>query len=320
MKQKEVMLAFVCGFVLPLVLLAMELHRQPEPVPTQQPTQTTAVQTVQEEKTLDVLTDDGTVKAMTMNDYLVGVVLGEMPASFSEEALKAQAVVARTYAAKRISQGSKHENADICTDSACCQHYRAVQAYLAQGGTQDTVDRITKVVADTKDLVLTYDGALIDATYFSCSGGSTEAAVAVWGSDVPYLQAVDSPGEEHAAYYTDEVSFTPSDFAAKLGIAAKGDPSEWFGSVRYTDGGGVETMTVCGVSYKGTELRTRLGLRSTAFTVRVDGDTILISTRGFGHRVGMSQYGAEAMAQQGSGFEEILAHYYQGTTLEQWEI
>ena len=123
-----------------------------------------------------------------------------------------------------------------------------------------------------------------------------------------------SPGEENAPHDTDTVTFTPGEFQTALGVTLSGSPKSWFGTTTYTEGGGVASMTIGGESYTGTKLRSLLGLRSTAFAVAV-GEEITITTKGFGHRVGMSQYGADAMAVTGSTFEEILAYYYQGTTL-----
>ena len=200
-------------------------------------------------------------------------------------------------------------------DPGCCQGFRSGEDYLREGGRQASVDKVRAAVEDTDGMVLEYGGSLIDATYFSCSGGVTEDAVAVWGQDVPYLQSVQSPGEESAPRYRDSISFSAAEFAEKLGLAADGDPSGWFGPVTRTEGGGVEAMTVRGKTFTGTQLRSKLGLRSTAFEVAVSGRTITITTRGFGHRVGMSQYGAQAMAKEGSSCAEILAHYYTGAEL-----
>ena len=165
---------------------------------------------------------------------------------------------------------------------------------------------------------MTYEGKLVEATYFSCSGGTTEDAVAVWGTDVPYLQSVASPGEENATYYTDSVTFTAQEFASRLGVNLTGKPASWVCDVTHTVGGGVDTMKIGGLTFKGTELRKLLGLRSTAFTITAMEDTITVQTRGYGHRVGMSQYGADAMAALGSTYDEILTHYYQGTELTNW--
>ena len=311
---KEVRLAAVMGLVVPGIILSIavscyEPRQQSEHAKT--PTEVTKPVTIP-------VFHEGSVTEMELNDYLTGVVLAEMPASFEPEAQKAQAVVARTYTIRAWERGGKHEGAAVCTDSSCCQGYISEEGYIAKGGTEESVEKMRAAVIDTADMVLTYEGELIEATYFSCSGGSTEDAVAVWGTDVPYLQAVSSPGEEHATHYTDTVNFTAENFASALGLKLSGDPAFWFGPVTYTAGGGVATMEIGGTSVTGTTLRGALGLRSTAFTVAVESDTITITTRGYGHRVGMSQYGADAMALQGSTYAEILAHYYQGTTLSQW--
>lgn len=150
-------------------------------------------------------------------------------------------------------------------------------------------------MAATSGWVLTYEGELIEATYFSCSGGSTEDAAAVWGTEFPYLQAVASPGEEKAAHYTDTVRLSAEAFQDALGVTLSGSPGSWFRDVTYTDGGGIDTIVIGGTSYKGTSLRSALGLRSTAFSISTTEDTVTITTRGYGHRVGMSQYGADAM-------------------------
>ena len=259
--------------------------------------------------------DDETVTEMDMDTYLLGVILAEMPASFEMEALKAQSCVARTYAGKAYISGGKHGDGSVCGNPSCCQGYTTVDTYLASGGTEEGINRVRAAVAATSGQVLTYDGQLIEATYFSCSGGRTEDAVAVWGTDFPYLQAVDSPGEEQAAYYTDTQVFSASEFARMLQLTLTGDPTGWIGTATYTEGGGIHTMEIGGKRFTGIQLRSLLGLRSTAFTVEVQGSEIRIITRGYGHRVGMSQYGADAMAESGSSWKEILAHYYRGTEL-----
>lgn len=259
---------------------------------------------------------DGSTQPMDMDAYLTGVVLGEMPADFEPEALKAQAVAARTYTAKAVKAGGKHGDGSICTDPACCQAYVSEETYLNGGGTAENLDKVGRAVLSTSGQVLTYEGELIEATYFSCSGGSTEEAAAVWGTDYPYLRSVASPGEENAAHYSDTVCFTTAQFQEMTGCTLAGDPENWFQTEAYTKGGGIASMLICGQSYTGTKLRQMLGLSSTAMTISATGETITIMTRGYGHRVGMSQYGADAMAVVGSTYAEILAHYYPGTTLE----
>lgn len=262
---------------------------------------------------LPVLMPDGSVEQMVLDDYITCVLLAEMPSEFETEALRAQAVAARTYTLKRQQAGNKHESAAVCTESSCCQAYCPKEDFLASGETEEAFNKMNEAVKSTAGQVLTYDGALIEATYFSCSGGRTEAAVAVWGSEVAYLQAVDSPGEENASHYMDTVSFTLQEFADKLGVELSGN---WLGKITYTAGGSVDTIMIGSQQFKGTQMRQKLGLRSTAFAIAPVGDKVTITTKGFGHRVGMSQYGAEAMAVQGMTYDEILAHYYPGTTLE----
>ena len=315
---KDILTAAVMGLVVPGIVVSIAARQTDTPPETTPETTAQTVQpTAQETVRLPVLVrqEDGTVSQMDMDGYLVGVVLAEMPVSFEEEALEAQSVVARTYARKAWETGGKHGDCSVCTRSACCQGYIGDEDYLSQGGTEEGLEKVRAAVAATSGWVLTYEGELIEATYFSCSGGSTEDAAAVWGTEFPYLQAVASPGEEKAAHYTDTVRFSAGAFQDALGVKLSGSPGSWFRDVTYTDGGGIDTIVIGGTSYKGTDLRSALGLRSTAFSISTTEDTVIITTRGYGHRVGMSQYGADAMAVTGSTCPEILAHYYPGTTL-----
>ena len=317
MKQlrKDLMFAVVMGMVIPGMLLnfavsvwnrAVESVQEPEEDPVGVSVQPVLIRDGQ-----------GNVSQEQMEDYLVGVVLAEMPAWFEQEALKAQAVVARTYGAKAYSTGGKHGDGSVCTSPGCCQGWISEAAYLQQGGSPDQVEKIRNAVYATTGQVLSYNGELIEATYFSCSGGSTEDAAAVWGTAFPYLQAVDSPGEEDAAYYEDEKIFAPEQVEEALGIRLSGNPSGWVSAVSFTQGGGVDTIAIGGTYFTGTEIREKLGLRSTAFSVYATDDAIAVTTRGYGHRVGMSQYGADAMAALGHTYDEILSHYYRGTELTQ---
>lgn len=264
---------------------------------------------------ISVLDMNGVVHQMDIDTYLTAVVLCEMPAEFELEALKAQAIVARTYALKKVISGGKHAEAAVCMNSSCCQGYFHPDDYLEHGGQDDLLEKVRFAVEETKDLVIVFEGELIDATYFSCSGGRTEDAVAVWGSDIPYLQSIESPGEESATHYTDTVCFSINDISKRLNIETEKLAGQWISNITYTDGGGVDTLDICGETYTGTQLRQLLNLRSTAFVITSIGQSVTITTKGYGHRVGMSQYGAEAMALKGSNYQEILTHYYQGVTL-----
>ena len=246
---------------------------------------------------------------MALDAYLQRVLLGEMPVSFEPEALKAQAVAARTYTVKHRE---KH-NGKLCTDSTCCQAFCDDGVFAAFS--EEDRERAAAALRETDGLVLTYEGALIDATFFSCSGGRTEDALAVWGTDVPYLCSVASPGEEAAQYDRDSVSFSREALEAALDISLGEDKGSWVGAATFTEGDGVEAMELGGQRFTGVYLRKALGLRSTAFTVTVEEGGLRFDTRGYGHRVGLSQYGANAMASHGADFQTILSHYYPGTIL-----
>ena len=323
--EKDFLLAWLLGMVLPaaLLLVFVGLDRQgdrtaPEDTSAQNAT-VYEITALPSGISIPVLLDNGQIGEMELENYLCGVVLAEMPADFELEALKAQSVVARTYALRRLEMGTKHSNGAVCTDPACCQGYLSAEDYLARGGRELDVSKVCRSVAETAGEVILYKGQLIDATYFSCSGGMTEDAVAVWGNDVPYLQATSSPGEENAAYFDDWVSFSPEEVERALAVDLTGAPSDWFDTLSYTDGGGVAEIEVCGEVFTGVEIRKLLSLKSTNFIVSATDNEIVFQTRGYGHRVGMSQYGAEAMALGGSTYSQILTHYYTGVQIGQYQ-
>ena len=322
--EKDFLIAWLLGMVLPALLLGVFLVATDKEDQINFDVKPTDVTTVQipirpaTSPTIPVLHADGSVADMELEDYLCGVVLAEMPVNFELEALKAQCVVARTYGLRRLEQGTKHPNGAVCTDAACCQGYISYDDFYNRGGDQSGIMKVSQAVAETAGEVLLYNGELIDATYFSCSGGRTEDAAAVWGNDVPYLQSTISPGEEGATHYTDAVTISPDVIEEALGIDLTGDPDGWFRILSFTEGGGVDEILICGQPFTGVELRKLLSLRSTNFTVTSTEDGITFYTKGYGHRVGMSQYGADAMAVSGSSYDEILAHYYHGTILAQY--
>ena len=284
----------VLAVVLPGVILKL--------YPRNQPSESVPVKDSEESVQIRLLQEDGTVSQLDLEEYVLGVVAAEMPADFEPEALMAQAVLARTYGLKRSTATDKHPEGGLCTVSSCCQAY----------STQTAADSVRQAVDTTKGLVLTYGGSLIEATYFSCSGGYTEDAAAVWGTDVPYLQAVASPGEEESSHYVTTTKVLVSEFSERLGVSlADGG----IGQPVYTDGGGIASINIGGKEFSGVQLRRLLELKSTAIQMNVVGDQVIITAKGYGHRVGMSQYGADAMAASGSTCEQILAHYYPGTAL-----
>ena len=312
----QILAAILLGLMIPGAIIRLTAA-VPDPASPEKPTQPSAEQdTVQ--TGIWVLTDDGKTQWMALQEYLVGVILAEMPTTYEHNALCAQAVVARTYALKR-QQGERHPMGAVCTDPGCCQAYIAVSQYLDGHGYEKDVQIAKAAVDDTADLVVTYAGELIEATYYHCSGGLTENAVAVWGVDYPYLQVVESPGEEGMDGYTESVWYGATELEEMLGRELPGAPESWLGWTTYTVGGGVEHMLFAGIQYTGVELRKMLKLNSTVFTMSVEGNGLRIDTLGKGHRVGMSQTGAQAMALRGNTWQQIIAHYYPGTRIDKME-
>lgn len=308
-------LTVLCTVILPLLIFGSIQNSEGSTIsslPSTEPSTTESVNAFR----ISVIGDDGLIEEMDLEDYILCVILREMPADFELEALKAQAVVARTYTLRRCENGGKHEFAAVCTEPSCCQGYCDPSEYLNSGGEELSIEKIRRAVSETSGVVLTYNGELAEATYFSCSGGQTEDAQAVWGTNIPYLKSTESPGEEGATHFTDTVTFDADAIETLLNIDLSMDFRKWVGPVTYTKGGGVDTIEIGGKTFRGVEMRRVLGLKSTAFQIAVVGNRFIITTRGFGHRVGMSQYGAEAMAVGGKNYEEILRHYYEGTELK----
>jgi len=262
---------------------------------------------------------------LTMTDYLWGVVAAEMPATFQPEALKAQACAARTYTVTRQnSRSEKHPEADICADSSCCQAYIERSAAMLRWGlnAETYSKKIEEAVSQTDGLGILYQGSPIQALFFSSAPGKTVDAVEVWGNSVAYLKSVDSPEGEEVPNYRSQVVLSEKQvkeltLAAYPGADLSGEPSQWFGQP-YTNGGGaVSSILLGGVTLTGGQVRSLFSLRSAAFTVRWDGENFTFDVTGYGHGVGMSQYGANAMAEQGKTFREILTWYYTDTTVDQ---
>ena len=269
--------------------------------------------------------DGDAVLEMSLGEYLVGVVRAEMPASFEPEALKAQAVAARTYTLYKIQSGGNHgDTADICTDSTCCQAYIAEeQARNNWGENANAYEaKIESAVRETDGQAILYGGVPILAVFHSASAGQTRAAGSVWLQDLPYLQAVSSPEDSEAIpnYYS-RVEFSKEAFrerwlAAYPDADLSGPISGWLRDAVTDTAGSVETVSVGGVTVKGSTVRSVLGLRSACSEWEIQDDTLVFFVAGYGHGVGMSQYGANYMAKEGASYQEILTHYYTGVTVE----
>lgn len=268
---------------------------------------------------ITVIDKTGKANKMEQEEYILGVVLGEVSAQFHEEALKAQAVAARTYTLYCIDTLKKHSGGAVCIDPQCCQAYCSPEEFIRKGGTDKEVQRVKEAVSSTGNEVLYYGSKLICATYFASSGGQTEDALEVWGTTYPYLKAVTSPGEEDCGYYYDRLTMTPEELKNTLGVSLSGNPSTWFGMVKYTAGGGVDLIRIGGRLYTGVELRKMFKLRSTIATITVTDGIISIDTKGYGHRVGMSQHGANAMAKQEVQYRDILKYYYTDVEIAEYK-
>ena len=269
---------------------------------------------------------DGETCTMPLESYVAGVVSAEVSPDFPEAALQAQAIAARTYAVykQRMGRPAQHTEADVCDDPAHCTAYLDLAAEAAsvwgdQAATYE--DAIVRAVNDTAGQVVTYEGAPIIAVFSAAAAGRTEAAVDVWGSDIPYLVSVKSGGESDCPRYHDRVTVSAEDFRAAVQEALpsadlSGAPDTWFANEKRSTAGGVISVDLGGVSVRGSTVRTLAGLRSTHYTLETSAESLTFVTEGYGHGVGLSQWGARQMALDGADCDAILTHYYSGTEIK----
>lgn len=264
----------------------------------------------QEEKKVLVVRQDGSQLSLTMEEYLLGVIPSEMPISFELEALKAQAVAARTYVIQRNYQVDDTVATQVYHDSSQ-QQQMWKQSY-------DTyVEKIKKAIQETSDEVITYDNKVISAVFFSSSCGKTANANEYWEQEVPYLRSVDSSWDKEEEGYKQSIQLSKQEFSEKLGflrLVSKIDDPILYQS------GYVKSIKIDDVVFTGRQVREKLGLRSSCFTIVETKDGYTITTKGYGHGIGMSQYGAQAMAKQGHTYQEILTYYYQGVQIEKMDV
>lgn len=265
----------------------------------------------------------GEVEQVKLDEYLCNVVSAEMPATFEPEALKAQAIVARTYTIYKILN-KKHDNADICDDSTCCQAWISKDNRLAkweENQRESNWQKICSAVNETSGKIITYENKPIDAFFHSNSGGITEVPVNVWGgTGYPYLQSVETSGENTYTQYASEVTLSQEELINKLkekysDISIDFTNSEDIKILEYTESTRVKTVKFGNHEISGVEARTLFGLKSTNFEISRDGNNIKFSVKGYGHGVGMSQTGADSMAKNGSRAEEIIKHFYTGVEI-----
>ena len=268
----------------------------------------------------------GEVQTMTLRSYITAVVRAEMPADFSSEALKAQAVAARSYTLYQLSHAAQCKHASgaaLCGDSSCCQAYITEEKARENWGAEaeEKLKKTAAAVIDTDGVVALYEGEPILAAFHSSAAGATEDAALAWSSSVPYLKSVTSPETaETVPRYEAESRFSAEEFRT-LFLASHPEASfpkaaeDYVRKLQRDEAGYVDTCAVGGVTVRGVEVRRIFSLRSACFTVAAEDDRLVFLTEGYGHGVGMSQYGAELMAQQGADFESILKHYYAGVEL-----
>lgn len=273
-----------------------------------------------EDFNIRVKMSDGNIETMALETYLVGVVAAEMPAEFDSEALKAQAVAARTYAAKKMSQRSASDSSYDVDTTVQTQAWLSENEMKTKWGWLSYWRYFKKIddsVKSTEGQVLVSDGQYIDSFFHSSSGRKpTERAEEVWSSSRSYLQNIDS-GETNQARFLKTYKFTPSTLYQKLGLTGSPQPFENkdFEIISKTTAGRAKEVRVLGTVYKAPQLRTLLGLASTDIEFTIQPEEIQIKTYGNGHAVGMSQYGANDLAKAGGNYKEILSHFYPGTQI-----
>ena len=274
------------------------------------------------------------IEILPLEEYIVGVVAAEMPVEFESEALKAQAVAARTYTVKRYEGHKKnpnkeHPEAHICTDSTHCQAYISKDEMSTKWGIlkyPGYYNKIARAVNETAGIVLVYQGKLIDPVYHSTSTGKTENSGDVWQFDIPYLKSVESPGDQESPKFKTQRTLTLAQLDKALGTNLAAVPASTINNpsasplkiIEKTSTGRIKTIKIGDKEFKGEEVRAKLGLNSTSFSWKAEGDKITFLVTGYGHGVGMSQYGANYFAKEGKDYKEILSHYYTGTELRRY--
>ncbi len=320
-------LVFIC-FSIPIIFTSRKIQTANAEVNIiQEKTQEKKVYDYQKYNKIKLLhSEENKIEEIGLDEYLYGVVSSEMPASFEEEALKAQAVVARTYTIYKITNNDqKHKGADICDDPGCCQAWISKEERLAKWDEENREEywkKIEQAVDKTQGKIVTYNGEPINAFFHANSGGATETPVNVWGgTGYPYLQTVVTSGEDAYNQYHSEASISKEEFEEtikkehsdfKIDFSQK----DCIKIKEYTDGNRVKTIKVGNLELSGVEIRNLFQLRSANFKVTIDGDNIKFEVIGYGHGVGMSQTGADSLAKQGKTYEEIIHHYYTDVKIE----
>ena len=275
---------------------------------------------------IDLLhTETGIVEKLDLDTYLYGVVASEMPASFEIEALKAQAVVARTYTIYQIKNGKKHENASVCSSANCCQAWISKENRFArweEGLREEYWNKIVKAVNDTKGKIIFYNNEPINALFHSNSGGKTELAINVWGGDFPYFQAVETSGEDFYTSYNSEIEISKDELIKLMlekysNFEIDFDEVDCMKIVEYTEGNRVQKIKIGNIEVSGVVARQIFGLKSAKFDFEILENIIKFKVIGYGHGVGLSQCGSDSLAKTGMKYDEIIKYYYKDVVISE---
>ncbi|KMY55657.1 stage II sporulation protein D [Bacillus sp. FJAT-27231] len=260
------------------------------------------------------------IETFPLEEYVAGVVAAEMPAEFEKEALKAQALTARTFIVKQLISGSKVNGQANVTDTVNHQVFKTKEELKKIWGSDFKwkSQKIDEAVQETAGQIITYDGTPITASFFSTSNGYTENSEEYWNEALPYLKSVTSPWDESSPKYSSKKIMPLTEFERKLGISVKGKTEAGTITAR-TAGKRIASVKIGGKEFSGREVREKLGLASSDFNWVLKSGNVIITTKGYGHGVGMSQYGANGMAKEGKTHQQIIAHYYQQTKIEEAE-
>lgn len=269
--------------------------------------------------------DTNQVETIKLDEYLYGVVAAEMPASYEIEALRAQAIVARTYTIFKVNNKDKHENADICDSSLCCQAWISKENRMArweEGKKEEYWKKITLAVDSTAGKYITYNNEPINAFFHSNSGGKTELPINVWGGSYPYLQSVETVGEDIYSTYASEVEISKDELIQKMlekysEFKIDFDLPECIKILEYTESNRIKKIKIGNIELSGIDVRNIFGLKSSNFKIQVLDNSIKFTVVGYGHGVGLSQSGSDALAKNGKKCEEIIKHYYKDVEIHE---
>lgn len=324
------MLVFAIGLTVLLVPLISldDANRQNDDAPSETITFETENAEKDEKQTVKVfIKNENKVIEIDVKEYLLGVLAAEMPATYHEEALKAQAVTAYTYLLYKQAEQKNNPDvtlngADLSNDSSTHQGYITANARQEKWGdkTETYEKKLTEAIDAVSGKVITFEGKPIIAAFHAVNSGVTQSAKTVWGGEVAYLQSVTSVGDKLSPDCTKTVAFKATELSEMLtsleNCELSGEAENWIGKIETTSSGYVSDIEIGGETYSGLKVRDAIGLRSAVFTCEYKNGNFHFTTSGYGHGVGLSQYGADYMARQGSSWEEIIKHYYTGVEIE----